>query len=90
MNVRDHDRPDGPDPEAGCDDAVGQLYEYLDGELDHTTVVRIEAHLRRCSPCLEAFDFHAELRRVVAAKCAESMPAEVRSKLLGMFDSPPQ
>ena len=69
-------------------DAVEQLYAYLDGELDHSTVVRVEAHLRRCSPCLEAYDFSADLRRVIASKCSQSMPADVRSRLLGMIDDP--
>ncbi len=73
----------------GCADAVAQLFEYLDGELDTETVARIETHLRDCSPCLETFDFHVELRHVIRSKCAESMPQDVRSKLLAMFADPP-
>ena len=37
-----------------CDDALAELHLYLDRELDEETVIRIEAHLRGCSPCLEA------------------------------------
>ena len=65
-----------------CDDAVAQLYTFLDGELDDQTLVKVEAHLRHCAPCLEAFDFEAELRKVVAAKCREQAPAELKVRIL--------
>lgn len=84
----EHEADEQPVEEPCCGDAVDRLYEYLDGELDRAMVVRIEVHLRRCSPCLEAFDFHEELRRVIRSKCAESMPAEVRARLLAMFSDP--
>ncbi len=76
------------DPEqnqAECADAVTRLYEYLDGELDAATMQAVADHLRRCSPCLEMFDFQAELREVVKSKCAESMPADLRCRILGMI-----
>lgn len=84
----DPETAEEPLGEPCCDDAVERLYEYLDGELDGATVTRIEVHLRRCSPCLEAYDFHEELRQVIRSKCAESMPPEVRARLLAMFSDP--
>lgn len=93
MSTHDHrDRPatsEQPAIDQDCGDAVERLYEYLDGELDTATVTRIEVHLKRCSPCLETYDFHAELRQVIRSKCAESMPQDVRIRLLGMFAGPP-
>ncbi|MFN8052839.1 MAG: mycothiol system anti-sigma-R factor [Acidimicrobiales bacterium] len=64
-----------------CDVALAELYEYLDGELDETARVRIEHHLRECSPCLEAFDFEAEIRRLVADRCREQCPEELRRRI---------
>ena len=64
-----------------CDEAISQLYTYLDGELDTLVLAKVEAHLQRCSPCLEAFDFELELRKVVATKCQDQMPADVKSKI---------
>jgi len=69
-----------------CDDAVEKLYEYLDGELDGPTMQQVKDHLQRCSPCLEAFDFHDQLRHVVQHKCAEQMPLEMKAKLLHLID----
>jgi mycothiol system anti-sigma-R factor len=65
-----------------CEDALAELQLYLDKELDEETVVRIEAHLRGCSPCLEAYDFEAELRRVVARGCREQAPDSLRARVL--------
>ena len=65
-----------------CDDALSELHLYLDRELDSGTMARVEAHLRGCSPCLEAFDFEAELRRVVARGCREQAPDSLKSKVL--------
>lgn len=68
-----------------CEEAVARLYTYLDGEMGADELRSVEAHLAHCSPCLEAFDFEAELRRVVHSKCAETMPTDLRDKLLGMI-----
>lgn len=74
-----------------CDLALNEIYIYLDGEMTASARARIEQHLRDCSPCLEAFDFEAELRRVVSDKCREHVPDDVRARILtaleaGAFD----
>lgn len=70
----------------GCDEALASLYHFLDGELDDVRRDEIAKHLDDCSPCLEAFDFEAELRIVIAAKCTDTVPASLRSRLLSLFD----
>ncbi|MFV0316478.1 MAG: mycothiol system anti-sigma-R factor [Microthrixaceae bacterium] len=71
---------------SNCAELAEQLYEYLDGELDHERLVALEAHIHRCGPCLDVTDFHMALRRVVAVKCSESMPADLKSRLVGMLE----
>ena len=70
-----------------CSDVLGQLYRFLDGELDDRARVRITAHLDDCSPCLEAFDFEADLRRVIANRCRDQVPADLRDRILGAIDA---
>ncbi len=65
-----------------CDDALTELYRFLDGELDETVRVHIEAHLNGCSTCLEAFDFELELRKVIRNRCQDRVPDELRDKVL--------
>lgn len=69
-----------------CDEAISELYRYLDGELSPENVAHIEQHLRKCSPCLEAYDFEAELRKMIAEKSSEEMPAELRRQIIGVLD----
>jgi mycothiol system anti-sigma-R factor len=68
---------------AECREALDVLYHYLDGELDEQRRVVIRAHLERCSPCLEVFDFEAELKIVVAQRCRESVPESLRRRVAG-------
>jgi len=67
-----------------CDEAISSLYSFLDRELTADEMVRIRTHLEDCSPCLEAFDFEAELRIVVKAKCNESLPSGLMDRLLSI------
>ncbi|MGI9577341.1 MAG: mycothiol system anti-sigma-R factor [Microthrixaceae bacterium] len=69
-----------------CEAAVAHLYDYLAGELDEDSMAKVTTHLERCSPCLEAFDFHAELKKVVAHRCSEQMPLELKAQLIEIVE----
>lgn len=70
-----------------CDDALAELYLFLDGELDDAARERIEGHLRQCSPCLEAFDFEAELRRILADRCRDRVPDVLRARIQALLEA---
>ncbi len=72
---------DAFDQHGRCSDAVERLYHYLDGELDEARMALVKRHLDECLPCLEAFDFEAELRQLVARKCQESVPDQLRIRI---------
>ncbi len=73
MELMDHD--------ANCADAIERLYHYLDGELDDARRQLVKHHLDECLPCLDAFDFEAELRQVIARKCQETVPEQLRVRI---------
>ncbi len=52
-----------------CNETLRELEQFLDHELTEADRQVIHAHLGGCEHCLEAFDFHAELRMVISAKC---------------------
>ena len=64
-----------------CDDAVRQLYDYLDGELTDERRAQIAAHLDGCAPCIGAARFEAELRQVIADRCHERVPDALRARV---------
>ncbi len=64
-----------------CDDAIEQVYTYLDGEMTWFHRVRVQRHLRRCNPCHEAFEFEARFKEFVRRKCSEPAPPELIERL---------
>jgi len=70
-----------------CNDSLAQLYTFLDGELTDDKRVDIRKHLDDCSPCLERFDFQAELKVVIAKKCHEEVPQELRDRIAALIEA---
>jgi mycothiol system anti-sigma-R factor len=64
-----------------CDDALTNLYQYLDREIEVFTTEVIRAHLEDCSGCLKSFDFEARLQIVVRERLAEDVPDEFMQRL---------
>ena len=64
-----------------CNDALHELYEFLDGELTDDRRADIQHHLTDCSPCLETFDFQAELKIVISSKCRDEVPEALKAKI---------
>lgn len=64
-----------------CEDALHQLYGFLDGELTDDRRAMIRRHLDECQPCAEPYDFEAELREVVRRKCQEQVPPSLLDKV---------
>jgi mycothiol system anti-sigma-R factor len=80
----DHEAERGrPAPGGGhdCEEAIATLYTFLDGELTTHRRQQIQQHLDACSPCLEAFDFEAELKIVISKRCRDEVPEELRQKV---------
>ena len=44
-------------------------------------LTHIQSHLDDCLPCLEAYDFEAELRMVIAKKCKDEVPETLRIRI---------
>jgi mycothiol system anti-sigma-R factor len=64
-----------------CDDALTNLYLYLDREIEATTSEVIRAHLEDCTGCLRSYDFEARLKVVVRERLSEEVPAEFLERL---------
>ncbi len=69
-----------------CDDAIRELYRFLDGALTIERRTVITAHIEECSHCLEVFDFEAELRQVIAMRCREEVPEALRRRILEVIE----
>lgn len=65
-----------------CKAAVEELYVFLDGELTVEKRTSITEHLDACAPCLDAFEFHHELKILVSQKCRSDLPPGLRDRVL--------
>ena len=74
----DRSESGGSSPEVagfvGCDETIERLYSYLDGELTEVRRVEIARHLDLCGPCVGAYGFETELRKVIAMRCKDRVP----------------
>ena len=76
--------PDATEPIAGfvsCDETIERLYHYLDGELTEQRRIEIARHLDLCGPCVGAYGFEAELRKLVANRCQDHVPDALRERV---------
>jgi mycothiol system anti-sigma-R factor len=69
-----------------CGAAVEQLWAFLDHELDDRDQRAVEAHLAYCRRCCGEMEFAKHLRRLLAAKGTDDLPAEVRTRLDRFID----
>ncbi len=70
-----------------CDDAIEQVYGYLDRELSESELDGLETHLKDCAPCLEMYDFEKHLKALISEKCRDKVPDEVRTRIQAALDS---
>jgi len=68
---------------ANCNETIRELDAFLDGELPSDVREHIHAHLGECIDCLQAFDFHAELKQAIRRKCSSD---EMPPGLLGRIE----
>lgn len=69
-----------------CEDALHELYVFLDGELTDEKRSQISRHIDECGPCLEVFGFEVELRRLVQRKCQEHVPAALKARIAAAIE----
>lgn len=71
---------------SNCNEALEELYLFLDGELTEERRYTIKSHLEDCSGCFEAFDFEAELRIVIAHRCRDEVPESFKDKIAALIE----
>ena len=64
-----------------CDDALTDLYQYLDNELEAVSATEIRFHLAGCNGCSRRFDFETRLKKVVRERLEEEVPEEFLLRL---------
>ena len=72
---------------ADCAETIRELDAFLDDELPAEVRSHIHLHLEACTDCLQAFDFHAELKLAIRRKCStDEMPAGLQDRIARCLD----
>jgi mycothiol system anti-sigma-R factor len=72
---------------SNCEQTLRELETYLDRALSDDVLLSVNAHLHECAGCLQAYDFHAELRLVVRQKCStDELPADLVARIERCFN----
>ena len=65
----------------GCEETIEKLYTYLDGELTEQRRIEIVRHLDLCGPCVHAYGFETELRKLIANRCRDRVPESLIARV---------
>lgn len=69
-----------------CDQAVRQLWEYVERELDQPNRERVEEHLALCRRCCGEMEFAEELRAFMAQRTKVDLPPQIAAKFDHLLD----
>lgn len=69
-----------------CDQAVRQLWDYVEQELDPPNRERVEEHLALCRRCCGEMEFAEELRKFMAQETNVDLPPEIAVKFDHLLD----
>jgi mycothiol system anti-sigma-R factor len=64
-----------------CNEAIHQIYHYLDGVLTDESRAAIARHLDYCPPCSGGYHCEVELRVLIAQKCRDEVPDDLRRRI---------
>ncbi len=71
---------------ADCQETLNELHRYLDEELSAGRAQEIVEHLKKCTDCFEAFEFHAVLKQTIREKAQkEELDDDFIERLKGCF-----
>ena len=69
-----------------CDEALRDVFRYLDDETDSAERAKIRTHLEECAPCFRQFGVDADLKSLIARRCGgdrapEALRLRIRAQL---------
>lgn len=70
-----------------CSEAVRQLWEYLEDDLDHRDRDAIEHHLAFCRRCCGEVEFAEELQGFLRSAARPYLPDDVEARLTGFLET---
>ncbi len=64
-----------------CEQMLELIHHYMDGGLPQWRMRAITRHLDDCPPCMQGYQIELHFRTVVATKCREEVPYNLRRRI---------
>lgn len=74
------------DDHGRCGELLEQLSDYIDGELDASLCVELEAHLAECPDCRVMVDTVRKTVTLYRAQAPAELPVDVEDRLFKVLD----
>ena len=71
---------------SGCDKILEAIWEYIDDEMDHTSMAEIKQHLDLCRSCYTRMEFEKKLRDHMKTNTEKTCPDRLRKKIQEIID----
>jgi mycothiol system anti-sigma-R factor len=71
----------GKPHQTDCSEVLADVWLFLDHECDDARRRLLERHLDECQPCLSEFGLDEKLKKLLATKCSEQAPDELKDRL---------
>ncbi len=73
--------------ELDCEQVLQLVWQFLDGEMDGTRYLEIQAHIAACVDCGPRYQFQRRLLVLVELKCREGpIPTELKRRLFRLLE----
>lgn len=71
-----------------CEEVLRAVWSYLDGEVEETRFLEIEAHLEECAGCGPRYEFQRRLITVIHTRAREghAVPESLRQRLFRLLE----
>lgn len=69
-----------------CTEAVSQLWDYIENNLEADNEAEMEEHLSFCRTCCGEVDFAEEMRTMMKSSAKPDIPTEVADRLGAFID----
>jgi mycothiol system anti-sigma-R factor len=64
-----------------CEQMLELIHHYMDQGLPQWRMRAIARHLDDCPPCMQGYQLEVYFRTVVATKCQEQLPLDLRQRI---------
>lgn len=71
-----------------CEEVLHEVWSYIDGEIEETRYLEIQAHVEECVGCGPRYEFQRRLLTLIQIRCRQGyhLPESLRQRLFRLLE----